>query len=469
MFVRHALSYGDAWSRLKQEHPKELVDIEHAVAKLTLQNLFRAKILVPNEIEGALGAQQKFDGCWHEAMRDLCWELPPRKVIPPTSSGRHLSIRLLGHVRNKVSIAPIRHQDLLNRWLYTIAPMATRVGAIEIPVALLLLEDAQTALSLRVSPIHANIFQLIRDQLSALSPLSHNSPFLILAASAQAGGVSVIELEREDDVSFRQIVVNRSIEFPAQYHQAGLGVLTYFGSILREKYPNHDAKVRIEQDGLKVRLIIESDNGDREVIEKALQEYELVVRGETAPELFMPSSASTIELKNELRIAMLRVESQRDIINLQGEHITSLKQLFGHSLTQPPAPVAINFQPTIMVASSASQCVDVNTSIPDLAEDVRELLRLGLDESVRTRLLDLTDALDIASGKTTPMEVKNTSGINKLRVFLQDATTAGTKANEALKKVEDGVALIQNLGRKYNAVAEWCGAPQIPRSLLGTD
>jgi hypothetical protein len=116
--------------------------------------------------------------------------------------------------------------------------------------------------------------------------------------------LKVVELTAEFDTTGRQIVINRSIEFPPQYHQAGLGILSYFGTVLREKYPDHNAAVRIEQDGLTVRLIVESETGDRQIIEKALEEYELVVRGEAAPDEFFQSRAKVLELKNELRIRL---------------------------------------------------------------------------------------------------------------------------------------------------------------------
>ena len=55
----------------------------------------------------------------------------------------------------------------------------------------------------------------------------------------------------------------RSIEFAPEYHQSGLAILSYFGQVLRDKYPETKAKVTIEQDGLTVRMIIETPEGER--------------------------------------------------------------------------------------------------------------------------------------------------------------------------------------------------------------
>lgn len=469
MHITSALSYGDAWSRLSNEYASCLEEIQHAASTLTLENVAKAKPIRPlSGQDSPLNQAYRLEGCWSSLMQLSGWGPPPRNAVP-TTSGRHLTLRQLGHVKGNVSVALIRHRDLLSRWLYSVAPMASRVGAVDIPVALVLTEDAQTALLGRPSPLHLNMFEVMRDELIALSPLSHASPFLILAASAQPSLMNVTDLSKEDGVAFRQIVVNRSIEFPPQYHQAGLGVLTYFGTILREKYPNHDAKVRIEQDGLMVRLIIESENGDREIIEKALQEYEMVVLGERPPESLLQNPARVIELKNELRIAQVRIESQRDIISLQGEQIVSLRQLIGHSMSRPAQPLLVNVQPVVTVTNQNTQCLEITTSIPDISDELRELLGVVSDAGMRTRILDLTEALDSASTKSTPEAVKNSSGVTKLRTFIEDAAKAGTKANELLKSIEGGIGVVQGIGRKYNAIAEWCGAPQVPRVLLGGD
>ena len=79
----------------------------------------------------------------------------------------------------------------------------------------------------------------------------------------------------------------REIEFPAEYHQAGLSILEYFGTVVRQKYPDTAVKVRIEQEGLKVRMVIETPEGKKEPIEKTLTEYGLVVVGEKKPAEFL--------------------------------------------------------------------------------------------------------------------------------------------------------------------------------------
>jgi HSP20 family molecular chaperone IbpA len=81
--------------------------------------------------------------------------------------------------------------------------------------------------------------------------------------------------------------VERSIEFPPEYWEAGTSILSYFSRILGVKYPSQKIKVRIEQEGLMLRMIIDTPTGEKEKIEKTLEEYGLVVTGKILPESFL--------------------------------------------------------------------------------------------------------------------------------------------------------------------------------------
>ena len=232
--------------------------------------------------------------------------------------------------------------------------------------------------------------------------------------------------------------MNRAIEFPPQYHQAGLGILSYFGTVLRENYPSQDAIVKIQQEGFMVRLIVELENGDREVIEKALQEYELVLRGRDAARGIFQSKTKVLELKNELRIATLRIESQRDIMQLQGEQISSLRQLLGHALTGRTVP-RITVCPSITVNTNQSTTIDRGHIFTDIDDDLERIMDHAENEVLKTRLLDLQEALDAAASIEKPEAVANSSGVKKLKALLEDAFDSGSKVSEALSAIEGGL------------------------------
>jgi hypothetical protein len=111
------------------------------------------------------------------------------------------------------------------------------------------------------------------------------------------------------------------IEFPPELYQSGMSILGYFGTILRKKYPDKSIKVRIEQNELEVKMIIESPEGDKEEVEKTLYQYGQVIKGQLAPNDFYDNRLDVIELKQQLEIAKLQLETQKDLFYLKEEEI----------------------------------------------------------------------------------------------------------------------------------------------------
>ena len=174
-----------------------------------------------------------------------------------------------------------------------------------------------------------------------------------------------------------------------------------------------------------------------------------------------------LELKNELRIAQIRIESQKDLIAFHGEEIASLPQIIGHSLTATKAqPISVSVNPAITVNTATA--VQLQQSVPVLSEYVQELASHAANTpEVELRLLDLDDSLSSVSTKQTPEAVKESSGLKKLKRFLDEAGESGTAINTFLGKINDGIGIVQKLARRYNELAAWCGAPQVPSILLG--
>jgi transcriptional regulator with XRE-family HTH domain len=109
--------------------------------------------------------------------------------------------------------------------------------------------------------------------------------------------------------------VERSIEFPPEYWEAGTSILSYFSRILGVKYPSQKIKVRIEQEGLMLRMIIDTPTGEKEKIEKTLEEYGLVVTGKILPESFLSDPFEAMALKNKLQIADLELRQARQLLD----------------------------------------------------------------------------------------------------------------------------------------------------------
>jgi len=130
-------------------------------------------------------------------------------------------------------------------------------------------------------------------------------------------------------------LIERSIEFPPEYKQAGVSILNYFAEIIRKKYPESEATVQIKQDGLKVTMIIDTAKGEREIIEKTLNDYGLVITGQMTPEQFTDDKHQIIELKSELRIAQVRIEMQKDLLPDKSAQIDKLFLMLGNTLQTP--------------------------------------------------------------------------------------------------------------------------------------
>ncbi|WP_426124591.1 hypothetical protein [Pseudomonas sp. PSPC2-3] len=464
MFIKHITSYGNAWQTLNSDYPEIISDIEHAISTLALAitnepNETRAKNNDPFYHSPRVALETNFS----ERLEERRWTALSTRDSKIANSP--ISLRGIGHVKSGIAVRLHRHREVFNRWLYTIAPIASKNNIITIPIAVMAATYSDA--SLNGGAIVALSSERITDELKALEPLSYNSPFLIIGISLKEHPITLMELDSNTYTSSKDVIINRSLEFPPEYHQAGLGILNYFGTVLRDKYPNTKARVRIEQEGLCVRLIIESENGDKEIIEKALEEYESVVRGDKTPEDFLDNKLKIIELKQELRIAEIRIDHQKDVIQFHREQVLSLTQLIGHSLSQPSAPITIDIKPAISVSSIIHNNVDIPLS--EIFDNISTLSDLSAaDPQMQLRLLDLEESLSLLENNKTPEETRNSSGLKKLKTFIDEASKAGTATNDFFNKIESGIELAQNIASKYNNLAAWCGAPQIPKFFLGS-
>lgn len=459
MFITQITSYGNAWSTFEKDFPELKIELMQAIEAI--------KVLLPDssrrEDKRIYNSRKIMETLFASDLERLNWKMINHRSARVTTSG--LSIRGVGQIKNGIAARFHYHHEIFNRWLYTIAPLATKNEIVTLPIAVML---AERDVSKHDVPVTAVWCDRITSELEALQPLSYSGPFIIIGVSDQQKEVVITELTSNSSNHSKDVLINRSLEFPPEHHQAGLGILSYFGTILRDKYPGTKAKVRIEQEGLLVRLIIESSDGNREIIEKALEDYELVVRGEKAPEEFLDDKLKILELRQEIRFAELRIRQQEDMIQFHREQILSLTTLFGHSLSRAPSPVTIDFKPSITVNSTASNLIEI--SLSEALDELSNLSALSAgDPPLQLKILDLHDSLAQLENTTSVPDAKNSSGLSKLKAFIEDASKTGTSANNMLKVVEGGIDTLQSLARKYNSLAEWCGAPQVPRVFIGSE
>ncbi|MDH3998997.1 MAG: hypothetical protein OET90_09195 [Desulfuromonadales bacterium] len=464
MYIRNVISYRGAWDLLATKYSQEFSDLSEVVDAISDKNIMLVSHeYITEEFIHASKLNALIDSMWCECLERLGWDV--FEDVDYDSICRSLFFDSKYYTKNNILVSLLEDNYSAVRWLYSFVLNKNINNSLDVPVAAFFEISTSKYIYGGVADVRPS-FEKIFDEIKLASPLVHSSPFIVLGISRYEGSIRIVNLETVNDD--KNVIINRVIEFPPEYRQAGIGILSYFGTVLKEKYPEENAKVKIEQDGNLVRMIIESETGDKEVVEKALQEYELVVRGEAPPESLFDSKLQILELKSELRIANARIESQRELLALKDE-VRSVKQLIGHSLTGGSAasPTTINFSPVINVSSNQSSHQEINNYFPQLLQDVQALKGMAhSDPAIEARLHDVEQALTEVGSQTDKDQLQSSAAMSRLKSFLDDANDAGSSVGKFVKTVGDGVGCVQELAKKYNKVACWCGAPTVPEVLL---
>jgi len=169
-----------------------------------------------------------------------------------------------------------------------------------------------------VSPLGGGIFH--ESDLILITKIEHSlsiTPFAIcilrLSNSITTSPKKITKLlaEKKDSDIMTKVLV-----FPPELYEAGRGILTYFGTYLEEQYGNQKATVTIRQDDRNktLTMTVESENGTKEVIEKAYEEFSLIISGQEPPEKFVSKDNVILGLRSELRLRgpdtrMLRIQN----------------------------------------------------------------------------------------------------------------------------------------------------------------
>jgi hypothetical protein len=460
MNIEGVVSFSGAWDTLNSKHKNELDELITSLNNYVAGN---------TELVGD-SDRRSYREYFEKSLYDLGWVLNDRTIY--TDSGRRIPIRFIGPVKNGVA-AQISSPspDCLSRWLFNHSTLAIRHGVAEVAILLVPMRSEQDDKERAVLRSRINYFEYYADQLEMLSPLSVDHPFIILGYSSQDSlfGPSVLELARSEQFNSNapESVVDRSIEFPPEYQQAGIGILNYFASYLNEEYPGENATVRIEQTGLKVRMVVESESGNKEVIEKALHEYELIVSGQERADKFTDSETLILELRNELRVAKFRLESQQDIISLQNinqkkseTHIDGLMNLLGNGL-KPSGENHINVQVNPCIQNSV--VVEINQDVSLALGNIEELLEsLPKDSEALLPLKDLEQSLINLESEKDKDKVRRSSTMSKFHRIIDQLNDGNSIIKKAVDSAEQGYDVAKKLAGNYNKIASWCGLPSIP-------
>lgn len=154
---------------------------------------------------------------------------------------------------------------------------------------------------------------------STIAELRYDKQFLVRQVEELQSLNQVSQSTKDIDDFFSNTVI-RTIEFAPEHYQAGMSILSYFNKFINNKYPKTDIKVKIEQQGLTVRMIVETASGDVEQIERTLESYGLILRGEMAAEDYLSDPVQILELKQQLSLAYFQIENQKELLKFTDKH-----------------------------------------------------------------------------------------------------------------------------------------------------
>ncbi|PFJ51911.1 hypothetical protein COI99_14530 [Bacillus cereus] len=445
MFLNGIISYLGAWEELNGRYPEEIIEITECIDELV-------NIKVGDKLDRHENASRLRES-WELSLEELGWSAKRKGGV-------------VGNLKNMIAVRfLIGSREFANTWLFTGSNIAIKKNICEIPILILPTREMLEYSVGRRHFMYAD-FEHFLSELNLLAPLSLDYPFLILGISGQEKPLEIVEISSSIEQYNENIVMNRSIEFPPEYYQAGLGILSYFHKVLKEKYPGTQATVRIIQDGLVVKMIVETKDGDKHIVEKALEEYDLILKGEIKPEEYFGTSMQIqmLELKSELRIAQGRIEGQKELLAVQQNQInvqqiqnSTLMEIISNGISKPALP-AIHVSPVITVETSLSQQTIIHNELKETIEAIQNLKRVVNSPETIESLNEIEEALSEANTNN----INNSAGVSKLQSFIEKVRNTESAVSKSIATTTTGVELIKNLARNYNKLALLCGLPEIP-------
>ena len=327
MYIDKVLSYHSAWEVLN-DTPKAYSDLSKVISNLTLENLTDGNIINnPSGRSRILGTPTKVTSksipiVWDTFMRELNWE--SFDFISPNENGYSFRFPYFKHNIN----VHIMTEEMIRfpNWLLIETPTIFNHDSCKLCILVCPMESVIE--SYPKTEYHRKhyytSFEKCLVQFKEFLPLNHEKPILIIGISNSEAPTEIHKFSSSENK------IERVLEFPTEYYQAGVGILSYFGDVLKQKHPTLKAKVRIEQDENTIRMIIDTPDGSRDIIEKTLDNYSLVIANKDKPESLLDDQLQIASLKNRLAIADLEVRQARDLMlvsdNLINRKINTLEE-----------------------------------------------------------------------------------------------------------------------------------------------
>lgn len=90
----------------------------------------------------------------------------------------------------------------------------------------------------------------------------------------------------------------------------------------------------------------------------------------------------------------------------------------------------------------------------------------GENPELSKELDKLEKSVERLNEATTKEEIVKSGALNRVKRFLLEIQDEESELGKVIKGLKYGVGIAQEIGEKYNSVAEWCGLPVIPKIFL---
>lgn len=434
MFVTTVISYQKAWDTLMADSESPLADINYALEMFNADNL--SKRHVTKIFRGNSDGQPILTASLPLA---LTYFLSRKKwkTLPDLDSYQEFKPFGIKNLIFKggacVKLISTYKESHFSNWLIYETPIIYCSGVSKVCVLLVperdvsvIVQDKDKLFTLEKS----------RELLRKLSPLKSNAPFAILGFSIkkQQFEPDIYEIQpSERSLHSNTISVVRSIEFSEAYLNSGIRILSEFCEHLRKLHPNDDVKVKIEQRGLQVNLIVDTFGSDPVKISKALNDYGNEISEARGSCANYPGDGMSKELLRTLQMALQNRQSQNVHVIANAE-------------------------------SSAKSVIKINQNVSGVLGSINEILdALGMSSKMKSELQEIRSGLSKLENIQEPVEVRTSGSMNRLRRLVEGLNDGNSSIRKALESVESSFELARDLGEKYNKLADWCGMPQIPK------
>jgi DNA-binding phage protein len=122
--------------------------------------------------------------------------------------------------------------------------------------------------------------------------------------------------------------------------------------------------------------------------------------------------------------------------------------------------------PKINIDMKQTTQISIANDISNISSFLEKIIDECDDNIIKAYLADVKNKVHNLSSIEDKIKMKESSSLSKIKTLVEDANKMGSSLNTFLNNVSNGFETMQKIGIKYNSIAEWCGAPQIPSLFL---